>query len=95
MENIIGSVKSADLIKTELMDSLAFMERGYSPFEKAVREMRVSVCDAFKKSGAIAPVTFEPGTKTLEPNHEIAEAFPNSIAASQNIILAASGAMTA
>lgn len=95
MENIIGSVKSADLVKTELMDSLAFMERGYSPFEKAVREMRVSVCDAFKKSGAIAPVTFEPGTRTLEPNHEIAEAFPNSIAASQNIILSASGAMTA
>ncbi|MBI5484576.1 MAG: diphosphate--fructose-6-phosphate 1-phosphotransferase [Deltaproteobacteria bacterium] len=70
------------------------MERGYSPLENAIRAMDVSVCEAFSKSGALAPVTFAPGDRTLEPNHEVAEAFPNSIAASKNIILTAAETMT-
>jgi pyrophosphate--fructose-6-phosphate 1-phosphotransferase len=56
--------------------------------------MKVPICEAFKKSGALAPVTFVPGTRTLEPNREVAEAFPNSIAASKNIILSAAGTLT-
>ena len=94
MDDTIGSMKADDFEKTELMDLLTSMERGHSPFEQTVRTMNVSVCEAFKKSGALAPVTFEPGARTLEPNPVVAEAFPNSIAASKNIILSASNAMT-
>jgi pyrophosphate--fructose-6-phosphate 1-phosphotransferase len=94
MQNIIGRINSGDLIETRLMDSLAAMEKCNSPLEEAIRTMNVSVCEAFKASGAFAPVTFAPGTRTLEPNHEVAEAFPNSIAASNNSILAASGTLT-
>jgi pyrophosphate--fructose-6-phosphate 1-phosphotransferase len=94
MENIVGSMRAEDLIKTELTDSLTVMEKGHSPFERAIRTMKVSVCEAFKKSGALAPVTFVPGTRTLEPNREVADAFPNSIAASKNSILSASDTLT-
>jgi pyrophosphate--fructose-6-phosphate 1-phosphotransferase len=94
MENIIGSMKSENLIKTGLMDILTVMERGHSPFETTIRTMNVSICDAFNKTGVLAPITFMPGTRTLEPNHEVADAFPNTIAASKNIILSASGTMT-
>ena len=94
MDDTIGSMKADDFTKTKLMELLTSMERGHSPFEQTVRTMNVSVCEAFKKSGALAPVTFEPGARTLEPNPEVAEAFPNSIAASKNIILSASNAMT-
>lgn len=95
MENIIGNCSAADLIKNELTEALTGMEKGHSPFEQAIRAMNVSVCAAFKKSGALAPVTFRPGTRTLEPSREIAEAFPNSIAASKNIILSASDPLSA
>jgi len=84
-ENIINSV---------LAYSLKKMEEGHSPFEKAIRTLEVPVCDAFKKSGILAPITFEPGTRVLEPKSEIAESFPNSIAASRNRILSAGGALT-
>ncbi len=94
MGHIIGSLNAGELLNNELTDSLTAMERGYSPFEKAIRAMDVSVCEAFSKSGAFAPVTFTAGGRTLEPNHEVAEAFPNSIAASNNIILEAAETMT-
>lgn len=70
-----------------LTDSLIVMEKGHSPFEQAIRAMEVPVCDAFMRSGALAPVTFVPGSKVLEPNPEVEKAFPNSIAASKNSIL--------
>lgn len=95
MENIIGSKRMGEIIKTELTKLLTVMERGYSPFEQAVRTMNVSVCEAFKQSGTLAPVMFAPGTRTIEPNREIADAFPNSISASRNIILSASETLTA
>lgn len=95
MENIVGSKRAGELIKTELTDVLKVMERGYSPFEQAIRVMGVSICSAFKKSGVLAPVTFIPGTRTLEPNHEVAAAFPLSIAASNNSILSVFDTMTA
>lgn len=85
VENVINSV---------LADSLQRMEKGHSPFEKAIRTMIVPVCDAFTSSGVVAPVSFSAGTKVLEPNREIAESFPNSIAASHNCILSAGGALT-
>jgi len=94
MDNIICRSSGVELERTELTDLLAVMENGHSPFEEAIRTMKVSVCEAFKKSGVLAPVTFVPGTRTLEPNLEVAKAFPNSIAASKNIILSASGTMT-
>lgn len=90
MQNIIGRTSTEELIKNGLMDSLAVMEGGYSPLEEAIRAMDVSVCAAFTASGALAPVRFVPGSRTLEPNHEVAEAFLNSIAASNNSILEAS-----
>lgn len=93
MRNIIGRVHTGDVESTRLMDLLAVMEGGHSPFENSIRTMKVSICDAFNSSGALAPVSFEPGGRTLEPNHEVADAFPNSIAASQNRILAVSGTM--
>lgn len=84
-ENVINSV---------LADSLKEMEKGHSPFEKALKAMEVPICDAFKKSGVVAPITFTAGTRVLEPNLEIAESFPNSIAASKNRILSAGEVLT-
>ena len=80
-------------INSILADSLIVMEKGHSPFEIAIRTMKVSVCDAFRKSGAVVPITFTPGTKVLEPNGEIADSFPRSIAASRNRILSAGEAL--
>lgn len=94
MQNIIGKINAADSIETPLTNLLTAMEQGHSPLEKAIRTMNVAVCEAFKKSGALAPVAFAPGSRTLEPNHEVADSFPNSIAASKNIILSASGTLT-
>ncbi len=94
MQNIIGRITAGDPVETPLTDSLAAMERCNSPLEQAVRTMEVSVCEAFTKSGTLAPITFIHGDRTLAPNHEVSEAFPNSIAASNNCILAASGTLT-
>jgi pyrophosphate--fructose-6-phosphate 1-phosphotransferase len=82
------------VINSVLADSLKHMEKGHSPFEKAIRTMEVPVCDAFMQSGVLAPITFVTGTKTLEPNNEIADSFPNSIAASNNCILSTGETMT-
>ncbi|MBL0224213.1 MAG: diphosphate--fructose-6-phosphate 1-phosphotransferase [Geobacteraceae bacterium] len=71
------------------------MENGHSLFETAIRAMDVPVCDAFTQSGSLAPITFRAGTRVLEPSGEIADSFPNSIAASRNSILAAGDTMTA
>src|SRR5512133_943320 len=95
MNKLTGSTNLEDLLNSALSDSLKKMERGHSPFEKAIRKMNVSVCDVFTTSGVLAPVTFTPGTQVLEPRGEIADAFPNSIAASQNRILSAGGVLAA
>lgn len=70
-----------------LTDSLIVMEKCQSPFERAIRAMEVPVCDAFMRTGTLAPVTFVPGSKVLEPNPEVEKAFPCSIGASKNSIL--------
>jgi len=70
-----------------LTDSLIVMEKGQSPFERAIRAMEVPVCDAFMSSGVLAPVTFVQGSKVLEPNPEVEKSFPNSISASNNCVL--------
>ena len=94
MNSFDSSTNLEKVINSALADSLKTMEKGHSPFEKAIRSLEVSVCDAFRTSGVMAPVTFTPGTRVLEPNSEIAETFPDSIAASKNIILSVGDAMT-
>lgn len=94
MEQIIESTDAEVLTGSGLTDLLAAMEMGHSPFEKEVRSMKVSVCEVFKQSGALSPVSFVPGERSMEPNSEVADAFPHSIAASKNRILSASGTMT-
>lgn len=74
--------------------SLKKMEKAHSPFENAIRDMKVPVCDAFNKSGQLAPVAFTRGTRVIVPVREIADSFPNSIAASKNSILLSAGAST-
>lgn len=95
MNKLTGSMNVENVINSALAYSLKVMEKGHSPFEKAIRTMEVPACDAFLTLGTLAPVTFVPGTKVLEPNREIADSFPNSIAASENRILSAGDAMTA
>ncbi len=94
MNSFDNSTNLEKVVNSVLADSLKTMEKGHSPFEKAIRALEVSVCDAFRASGVMAPVTFIPGTRVLEPNSEIAETFPDSIAASKNIILSVGDAMT-
>jgi diphosphate-dependent phosphofructokinase len=77
-----------------LTDSLIVMEKGHSPFERAIRAMEVPVCDVFMRSGVLAPISFVPGTKVLEPNPDVEKAFPNSIAASKNSVLVHGDTMT-
>jgi pyrophosphate--fructose-6-phosphate 1-phosphotransferase len=94
MNTLDGSMHLEKVINSVLADSLKAMEKGHSPFEKAIRTMDVSVCDAFRRSGVVAPVAFTLGTRVLEPNSEIAGSFPNSIAASKNCILSAGAVMS-
>lgn len=82
------------VVNSALAGSLASMEKAHSPFENALRKMEVPACDAFKISGRLAPITFTQGARVLVPNHEIADSFPNSIAASKNRILSAGGTAT-
>jgi len=89
MNKLTGSMNVEKVTNSVLAESLKVMETGHSPFEKAIRMMELPVCDAFVKSGRLAPIKFAPGTKVLEPNREIADSFPNSIAASKNRILTA------
>jgi pyrophosphate--fructose-6-phosphate 1-phosphotransferase len=94
MNTLDGSMHLEKVINSVLANSLKAMEKGHSPFEKAIRTMDVSVCDAFRRSGVVAPVAFRLGTRVLEPNSEIAGSFPNSIAASKNCILSAGDVMS-
>lgn len=95
MFNLTCSKNVENVINSALADSLKEMEQGHSPFEKAIRKMKVSVCDVFRTSDGVAPVTFSQGTRVLEPSREIADSFPNSIAASKNCILSAGDVLTA
>lgn len=94
MDKIVGGKRAGEMLKTPLTEALAAMEERHSPLENAIRTMPVSVCEAFSRSGQLAPVAFVAGTRTLEPNHEVADAFPNSIAASKNIILTSADTLT-
>ena len=93
MNKLDTSMDVERVVTSVLAGSLNKMEQGHSPFEAAIRKMAVSVCGAFMQTGTCAPITFIPGTKVLEPNRDVAESFPNSIAASHNCILSAGGAM--
>lgn len=87
MNRAAHTLTDEDGVNPRLAETLNNMEAAHSPFENSLRMMNVSTCDAFIKSGCLAPITFEKDSRVLEPNHEIAESFPNSIAASQNRIL--------
>jgi pyrophosphate--fructose-6-phosphate 1-phosphotransferase len=94
MNTLSGSMNGEKTVNSVLAGSLQSMEEGNSPFEKAIRGMNVAVCDAFTSTGVVAPVAFTSGTKVLEPNREIVDSFPNSIAASKNSILSAGDPLT-
>ncbi len=94
MNELDGGMHIETVVKSSLAESLRMMEKGQSPFEKAIRTIEVPVCSAFTSSGSVAPIMFRPGEGILEPNSEIADSFPNSIAASKNRILTAGDAMT-
>jgi pyrophosphate--fructose-6-phosphate 1-phosphotransferase len=94
MNELDGGMRIEAVVKSSLAESLRMMEKGQSPFEKAIRTIEVPVCSAFTSSGSVTPIMFRPGEGILEPNSEIADSFPNSIAASKNRILTAGDAMT-
>jgi diphosphate-dependent phosphofructokinase len=94
MNELDGGMHIETVVNSSLAESLRMMEKGQSPFEKAIRTIEVPVCSAFTSSGSVAPIMFIPGEGFLEPNSEIADSFPNSIAASKNRILTAGGAIT-
>ena len=94
MKELDGGMHIETVLKSSLAESLRMMEKGQSPFEKAIRTIEVPVCSAFTSSGSVAPIMFRPGEGILEPNSEIADSFPNSIAASKNRILTAGDPMT-
>src|ERR1035438_3326094 len=94
MNELDAGMHIETVLKSSLAESLRMMEKGQSPFEKAIRTIEVPVCSAFTSSGSVAPIMFRPGEGILEPNSEIADFFPNSIAASKNRILTAGDPMT-
>ena len=94
MNELDAGMHIETVLKSSLAESLRMMEKGQSPFEKAIRTIEVPVCSAFTSSGSVAPIMFRPGEGILEPNSEIADSFPNSIAASKNRILTAGDPMT-
>lgn len=81
--------------KSKLIESLVNMESAHSPFENAIRKIEVPVCDSFVKSGRLSPITFTGSSRVIAPNHEIAASFPNSIAASKNLVLTAGDTVAA
>ncbi len=85
--NKLNNIDLEKTINSSLANSLKSMEKAHSPFEKAIRDMEVPICYAFSKSGRFAPISFTEGTRVLEPARDIADSFPNSIAASKNRIL--------
>ena len=95
MNKLQHDIDRDKIINSSLAGSLAHMEKARSPFENAIREREVPVCNAFIKSGRLAPVSFSQSGRVLEPNREIAASFPNSIAASKNRILSAGDTLTA
>lgn len=95
MNKLQHDIDRDKIINSSLAGSLAHMEKARSPFENAIREREVPVCNAFIKSGRLAPVSFSQSGRVLEPNREIAASFPNSIAASKNGILSAGDTLTA
>jgi len=94
MSGLDGGKYFKTVVKSQLAESLRMMEKGQSPFEKAIRTIEVPICSAFTSSGSLTPIMFKPGEGILEPNSEIADSFPNSIAASKNRILTAGDAVT-
>lgn len=95
MNRLNPDIHQNKVVSSTLATTLASMEHAHSPFENTIREMEVPVCDAFTKSGCLAPVSFSQSGRVLEPNREIAASFPNSIAASKNGILSAGDTLTA
>jgi len=94
MKTAISEMNMETGINPVLAESLTHMEHGHSPFEKAVRTLEVPLCDAFRASGRVAPVSFAEGALVLEPVREIADSFPNSIAASKNCLLTAAAPLS-
>ena len=93
MKITTGRLHAENAVNSNLAESLRIMEQGNSPFENAIRTLSVPACDVFMRSGTLTPITFNLGARFLEPNREIANSYPNSIAASQNRILSSGDPM--
>ena len=75
-----------------LTSALKKMEKGNSLFEREIRKFQIPVCKTFlTAAGKIAPVTFTVTGQTLHTKDavKVQQAFPKSVAASKNKLLAA------
>ncbi len=79
------STLTEQLIQTEAHNSI---------FESEVRKLPLPVCSAFGQAAAPQPVSFAATTQKLvtRDSAAVAESFPNSVKASDNVVLAAASA---
>jgi len=76
-----------------LAEQLQQMEAHQSLFESAVRQLTLPVCAAFGSASAPQAVSFANTARVLstKDSDSVAKSFPNSVKASGNVVLAASG----
>ena len=76
-----------------LAEQLQQMEAHQSLFESAVRQLTLPVCAAFGSANAPQAVVFANTARVLstKDSDSVAKSFPNSVKASGNVVLAASG----
>ena len=80
-----------------LVEQLIQTEAHQSIFESAVRQLPLPVCGAFGSSSNPHPVSFKNTERVLstKDNDAVRAQFPQSVAASNNIVLTSAGASTA
>lgn len=79
---------------SSLAEQLQKMEAHHSIFESAVRQLALPVCAAFGSASAPQAVSFANSARVLstKDSDSVAKSFPNSVQASNNVVLASSGA---
>ncbi len=78
---------------SSLTEQLKKMEAHQSLFESAVRQLALPVCAAFGSASAPQAVTFSNSSRVLstKDSDSVAKSFPNSVRASNNVVLSSAG----
>jgi pyrophosphate--fructose-6-phosphate 1-phosphotransferase len=82
-----------DQTMSSLTEQLKKMEAHQSLFESAVRQLALPVCAAFGSASAPQAVTFSNSSRVLstKDSDSVAKSFPNSVRASNNVVLSSAG----